>query len=58
MNALLGSQLLAHHVGVAAMPDEPLAQPVVEAVERLGSRRRLERHHAARECAYLAALAL
>ena len=39
-------QLLAHHVGIAGMAAKPLAQPVRLAVERLGSRRRLERHHA------------
>lgn len=42
---LLRGELLAHHVGIAAMAKEPLAQPVLMAVERLGARRRLERHH-------------
>jgi len=45
---LLGDKILAHDVGIAAMPDEPLAQPVLMPVERLRSLRRLERHDAAR----------
>src|SRR5262252_257258 len=32
-NAMLGGKLLAHHVGVAVMPEEPFAQPVVQTVE-------------------------
>ena len=39
-DALLGEQFLAHHVGVAAMADEPLAQPIVEPVELLRPHRR------------------
>src|SRR3546814_18304471 len=30
---MFGRQLLAHHVGVAAVPDEPLAQPPVQPVD-------------------------
>src|SRR3546814_12324774 len=42
---MFGRQLLAHHVGVAAVTEEPLAQPLVQPVEhrapgRLAERRR------------------
>ncbi|BCH21702.1 hypothetical protein MesoLjLb_14870 [Mesorhizobium sp. L-8-3] len=30
---LLGQQVLAHHIRIAAMPNEPLAQPALKAVE-------------------------
>ena len=43
---LLGQQILAHHVGVAAMPHEPLAQPVLVPVKLLRALRHLERLHA------------
>src|SRR6185437_5802691 len=46
-HAFLGQQVLAHHVGIAAMPNEPLAQPTLKAVETLRPLRRLERLHPA-----------
>jgi hypothetical protein len=46
--SLLGEQILPHDVGIAAMAQEALAQPVIVPVEHLRPRWRLERHHAAR----------
>src|SRR5262245_6872829 len=46
--ALLGSQVLPHDIRIAAMPDEPLAQPILKPIEQLGPLGRLERHHTAR----------
>jgi hypothetical protein len=34
-HAQLGQQVLAHHVPIAAMPDQPLAQPTLMAIEQL-----------------------
>jgi hypothetical protein len=45
---VLGQQVLAHHIGIAAMANEPLAQPILTTIEQLGPARRLERLHAAR----------
>src|SRR5262249_45621578 len=36
-NALLGGQLLADHVGIAAMPAQALSQPLLVTIERLFS---------------------
>src|SRR3954469_23713385 len=47
-HAFLGQQVLAHHIGIAAMPNEPLAKPALKAVELLLPLRRLERLHTAR----------
>ena len=33
---LLGEQVLAHHVRIAAMPNEPLAQPTLKPVKHFG----------------------
>lgn len=33
--AFLGQQVLAHHTGIAAMPNEPLAQPALKTIETL-----------------------
>lgn len=41
-DTLFGQQVLTHHVGVAALADEPLAQPCFVPVERLRPLRRLE----------------
>src|SRR3546814_10666265 len=40
---MFGRQLLAHHVGVAAVPEEPLAQPLVQPVEHRAPGRLAER---------------
>ena len=34
-HVFLGQQVLAHHIRIAAVPDEPLAQPTLKAVEPL-----------------------
>jgi hypothetical protein len=47
LQALLRQQVLANNVGIAAMPDEPLAQPVIVPIEQLRTLRRLERLEAA-----------
>src|SRR3546814_3432638 len=44
---MFGRQLLAHHVGVAAVPEEPLAQPLVQPVEHRAPGRLAERRRAA-----------
>jgi CubicO group peptidase (beta-lactamase class C family) len=44
---VLARQLLTHDIGVAAMPEEALAQPVVEPIERRLALRLRERHRAA-----------
>src|SRR5262249_46728367 len=44
---LLGQEVLAYHIGIATMPNEPLAQPTLKAVETLRPLRRLERLHPA-----------
>ena len=46
-DALLGGELLAHDIGIAAMPAEALAQPVLQAVQPLPSLRLVERLPAA-----------
>jgi hypothetical protein len=46
-DALLGGELLAHDIGIAAMPAEALAQPVLQAVQPLPALRLLERLPAA-----------
>ena len=45
---LLGKKILAHDIGVAAMPDKSLAQPVLVPVQCLRALWRFERHDAAR----------
>ena len=32
-HAFLGQQVLAHHIRIAAMPNEPLAQPTLKAIQ-------------------------
>lgn len=47
-HVFLCQQILAHHIRIAPMPNEPLAQPTFKAVEPLRPLRGLERLHPAR----------
>jgi len=42
-----GQQVLAHDIRIAAMPKEPLTQPILKAIEQSRALRRLERLHTA-----------
>ena len=44
---MLARQFLAHDIGIAAMPEEALAQPLVQSVEHRSAHRLAERHRAA-----------